>query len=339
MCNYDCCKSRSPIAKRMAARKLLQMEEEERRKPKLVIPTPQSLFYPFEEVEAMAKYIVNVSHIRPKYGLICGSFLSDMVSLVEQPVVIPYEDIPNFPDGIEPDCSFVLGTIMGAPIIALVHSFHSCDGYNLATCALPVRVMQLCGVRTIMLTSEAAAVDHGFALGDIMLVQDHINVVGMMHQTPLEGPSDPRFGSRRFSMVNAYDKDLLEKALEIGKRMGIQKFLHSGVLACMGGPILGTVAEERMLRTMEVSAVGMSLVPEVIAAHHGGLKVLAFVVISRAASDKESEESDKDKEKDTDRDSKQDKRDQDSQEPVPLPRLQACSDLIGRLMYCMHLEI
>ncbi|EDW92379.1 purine nucleoside phosphorylase [Drosophila yakuba] len=335
MCNWECCKNRSPIAKRMAARKLLQLEEEERRKPKLVIPTPQSLFYPFDEVEAMAKYIVDVSHIKPKYGLICGSLLGNMASLVEEPVVIPYEDIPNFPDGIEPDCSFLVGRVMGAPIIALVNRFHSCDGYNLATCALPVRVMQLCGVRTIMLTAEAAGVSPGYDLGDIMLVQDHINVVGMMHQTSLEGPSDPRFGSRFFSMVNAYDNDLLTKAHEIGKRMGIQKFLHSGVFACVGGPILGTLAEERLLRTLEVGAVGMSLVPEVIAAHHGGLKVLAFVIISKAASDKGNEEKDKEN-TDTDVDSKQER---ESQEVVPPQKLQACSDLIGRLLYSMHLEL
>ncbi|XP_017003024.2 purine nucleoside phosphorylase 1 [Drosophila takahashii] len=337
MCNRDCCEARSPIAKRMAARRLLQLEEEERRKPKLVIPTPQSLFYPFEEVEAMANYIIDVSHIRPKYGLICGSFLGLLISLVEEPVVIPYEDIPNFPAGLEPDCNFVVGTVMGAPIMAIANRFHVCDGYNLATCSLPVRVMQLCGVKTIMLTSEAAAVNVDFALGDIMLIADHINIVGMMHQTSLEGPSDPRFGSRFFSMVNAYDKGLLAKALEIGKRMGIHQFLHQGVFACLGGPVLETLAEERMLRTMQVEAVGLSLVPEVIAAHHGGLKVLAFVIISSVANERESEE--KEKQNDRDMEGRVEKDEApESLEVSPL-RLQACSDLIGRMLYSMHHEL
>jgi len=334
MCNRDCCEARSPIAKRMATRRLLQLEEEERRKPKLLIPTPQSLFYPFEEVEAMAKYIIDVSHIRPKYGLICGSFLGGMISLVEQPVVIPYEDVPNFPAGIEPNCSFVLGTVMGAPIIALANRFHVCDGFNLATCSLPVRVMQLCGVKTIMLTSQAAAVNMQYQLGDIMLVEDHINVVGMMHQTALEGPSDSRFGSRKFSMVNAYDRELLEKSLEIGKRMGVQQFLHKGVLACLGGPVFETLAEERMLRAMEVDAVGISLVPEVIVAHQGGLRVLAFVIITMVANEKENEENEKDREMETDLE----KPKEVSLEVSPL-RVQACSDLIGRLLYHMHHEL
>ncbi|XP_017073037.2 purine nucleoside phosphorylase 1 [Drosophila eugracilis] len=334
MCNRDCCQARSPIAKRMAARRLLQMEEEERKKPKMVIPTPQSLFYPFDVVEAMAKYITDVGRIRPKYGLICGNFLGEMISLVEQPVIIPYEDIPNFPDGIEPDCSFVVGAFMGAPIVATVNRFHFCEGYNLATCSLPVRVMQLCGVKTIMLAAEAGAVSQKFGLGDIVLVHDHLNMVGMMHQTSLEGPNDPRFGSRRFSMVNAYDNDMLEMALEIGKRMGIQQFLHKGVFACLGGPVHETLAEERMLRAMEVDAVGMGLVPEVIAAHHGGLKVLAFVVISQVANDIENVE----KDKDTDTDVRNEKPEEESPEISPL-RIQACSDLIGHMLYYMHHEL
>ncbi|XP_016977047.2 purine nucleoside phosphorylase 1 [Drosophila rhopaloa] len=331
MCNTDCCASRSPIGKRMAARRLLQLEEEERRKPKLVIPTPQSLFYPFEEVEAMAQYVIEISHIRPKYGLICGSFLGSMISLVEQPVVIPFEDIPNFPAGIEPNGSLVMGNVMGAPIIALVDRFQSCDGFNQATCALPVRVMQLCGVKTIMLTSAAAAVNPRYGLGDIMLIEDHINIVGMMHQTSMEGPSDPRFGSRFFSMVNAYDKDLLALGLGIGKEIGINKFLHRGVFACLGGPVYETLAEERALRSMDVDAVGMSLVPEVLAAHHGGLKIFSFVIISMMANEKPVEEPDKET------DSRTSKIEEVSLEVPPL-RVQACSDLIGRLLYHMHQE-
>ncbi|XP_052840631.1 LOW QUALITY PROTEIN: purine nucleoside phosphorylase 1 [Drosophila gunungcola] len=332
MCNIDCCSARSPIAKRMAARRLLQLEEEERRKPKLVIPTPQSLFYPYEEVEAMAQYIIETSHIRPKYGLICGSFLGSMISLVEQPVVIRFADIPNFPAGIEPNGSLVVGNVMGAPIIALVNRFHSCDGYNLATCSLPVRVMQLCGVKTIMLTSRAAAVNQQYALGDIMLIEDHINVVGMMDQTSLEGPSDPRFGSRPFSMIDSYDKDLLAMGLDIGQEIGINKFLHRGVYACLGGPAYETVAEERALRTMGVDAVGMSLLPEVIAARHGGLKIFSFVIISWAANDKPVEEADKDADPGSSR-----TEEKEPMEVSPL-RVQACCDLIGRLLYDMHQE-
>lgn len=328
MCNANCCESRSPIAKRMAARRLLQLEEEERRKPKQVVPTPQSLLYDYDTVAAMAQYIIDVTHIRPRYGLICGKFLSPILALVEQAVIIPYANIPKFPVSDDPEnACFLVGYVMGAPIIALSNRFLSYEGHTLATCALPVHVMRLCGVKTIMLTCAAASVHPSYCLGDIMLIEDHINIVGMMHHTAMQGPSDPRFGCRFLPMVNAYDRELLKKAQEIGKAMGIDKSLRSGIFACMGGPVYETLAEERLLRSLGVDAVGMSVIPEVIAARQGDLKVFSFAIITVLANDRVEEE-------DPDADPRMAKPKQEVLE-VPWQKVQACTDLIGRLLYYM----
>ncbi|KAH8258493.1 hypothetical protein KR038_004938 [Drosophila bunnanda] len=329
MCNVNCCRNRSPIARRLAARRLLELEEEERRRPKVVIPTPQSLIFNFDTVQAMAEYIIGVSQIRPRYGLISGKFLGSMMSLVEHAVIIPHADIPNFPASQEPNGSFfMVGYVMGAPIMAMSTRSLFYEGQSLANCALPVQVMRLCGVKTIILSCIAASVNPNYKLGDIMLIKDHINFVGMMDHTAMEGPSDPRFGRRHLRMVGAYDEELLNRSLEIAEELGISSSLRSGIFGCIGGPLYGTEAEERVLRSLGVDAMGMSLIPEVIAAHQGGLRVLAFVIITVPASAKPEEE-------DADADPRLVKRKPESLE-VPWPRVQACHDLIAHLLYSMH---
>ncbi|KAH8290688.1 hypothetical protein KR054_005019 [Drosophila jambulina] len=331
MCNYNCCQNRSPIGKRLAARRLLELQEEEARRPKLVIPTPQSLFFKFDTVEAMAMYIINVSHIRPKYGLISGKFLGSMMSLVERAVIIPHSDIPNFPASQEDpnDSFFVVGFVRGAPIIAMSNRCLYYEGQSLANCALPVQVMRLCGVKTIILSCFGASVNPSYKVGDIMMIKDHINMVGMLNQTAMEGPSDPRFGRQHLRMVDAYDEELMEKSFEIGEELGIGKSLRSGIFACIGGPLYLTLAEERLFRSLGVDAMGMSLIPEVIAAHQGGLKVFAFVIITVPANDKAKEEDDADLDPRLARMKKE-------VLDVPWPKVQACHDLIAHLLYYMH---
>ncbi|KAH8254022.1 hypothetical protein KR032_008034 [Drosophila birchii] len=330
MCNINCCQNRSPIAKRLAARRLLELEEEERKRPKFVIPTPQSLFFDFATVEAMAQYIIDVTHIRPKYGLISGKFLGSMMSLVERPVIIPHADIPNFPKSQEENGSFfVVGFVMGAPIIAMSTRCLFYEGQTLANCALPVQVMRLCGVKTIILSCIAASVNPYYNIGDIMLIRDHINFVGMMDHTAMEGPRDPRFGRQHLRMVDAYDEDLVEKSLEIGTELGFEESMRTGIFACIGGPLFGTVAEERLLRSLGVDAMGMSMIPEVIAAHQGGLKVFAFVIITVPSNTKPEEEND------GDIDPRMVRPKQEVLE-VPWPKVQACHDLVTHLLYYMH---
>ncbi|KAH8309616.1 hypothetical protein KR059_012394 [Drosophila kikkawai] len=330
MCNQDCCQNRSPIAKLLAARRLLKLEEEDKKKPKLVIPTPQSLFFNYDMVEVMAKYIIEVSHIRPKYGLISGKFLGSMISLVEHAVIIPHADIPNFPVSEDANGFFVVGFVMGAPIMAMSNRCLFYEGQSLALCALPVQVMRLCGVKTIMLSCMAASVNPHYNVGDIMLIKDHINLMGMMDHTAMEGPRDPRFGRQHLRMVEAYDEELLKKSFEIGEELGIEEFLKPGIFVGIGGPLYATLAEEKILRSLGADASGMSLIPEVIAAHQGGLRIFAFVIITVPANGKPEK-------KDSDVDVGMTRPKQQGLE-VPWPRVKACSDLISHLLYYMHNE-
>lgn len=327
MCNIECCTGKSPIAKRLAARRLLEIEEEERQKPQIVMATPQSLLYRYDIVEMMATYIMSVSEMRPKYGIISGTLLAPITSLIEDPIEIPFENIPNFPLSHLEDCKFLVGYVMGAPVIAMADRFHQYEGYSPATCSLPVRVMQLCGVKTIMLTCCCLATNPKYDAGDIMLIKDHINFIGMMNQSPMQGPCDPRFGARFFPMVNAYNPELIKSALDIGKTLGIQNHLYTGVFAFCGGPYRIAPAEEQLLRRLGADVIGPSLVPEVLAAHHAGIRIFAFAFVTVVAHSKPKEEFEDPR--------MATKAAIESVEVTPQKR-QACTDLIGRLIYHMH---
>ncbi|XP_001361074.2 purine nucleoside phosphorylase 1 [Drosophila pseudoobscura] len=330
MCSPTCCSGKSPIARRLQAIRQQRMEEEEAlRRPKPVICTPESELYAYGEIEAMAEHIMKVCQMRPRIGLICGHFLRQLVDIIEEPVLIPFEDIPQFPV-----CStlegarnhLVVGTVMGATVMAMQDRFHTYEGYQLASSVLPVRVMKLCGVQHILLTCAAAAVNPQYAVGDIMLIKDHINMLGMFDRTPLTGAHDPRFGVRKLAMTRAYDRHLIEKSLQIGGELGFDDCLQVGVFGCLCGPTCKTNAEGEMLRVMGVDAVGMSLVHEVIVSHHCGLKIFSLGIITLAAS-KDDEQHEVAEAQET----------QETQEmEMPMQRLQACTDLISRLIYCIH---
>ncbi|EDW85597.1 uncharacterized protein Dwil_GK23168 [Drosophila willistoni] len=279
----QCCASKSPLARRLQLKKQKEAEEAEAKaRPKQIVVTPQSLLYNYDDVSAMAEYILRTCRIRPKFGVVCSTVLSSMVNMIENPVDIPFRDIPQFPvspvDGH--DNKLVVGTLMGATVIAMQGRIHAYEGFELASCTVPVHVMKLCGVKYVFFTSAAGAVNPGYAVGDIMLIKDHINLFGMMGSSPLIGRHDSRFGGPCVSMVNAYDNYLLERGMEIGKSLGYQECLRTGVFACLGSPSYETEAEQKILSLLGVDAVGMSLVHEVIVAHHCGLRVFSFVLIT-----------------------------------------------------------
>ncbi|TMW40875.1 hypothetical protein DOY81_014045, partial [Sarcophaga bullata] len=164
--------------------------------------------------------------------------------------------------------------------MAMQGRFHYYEGYPLAKCSMPVRVMKLVGVRFLMATNAAGGLNPKYKVGDIMIVRDHINMMGFAGNSPLQGPNDPRFGPRFPPMANAYDAHLIETARKIAKDMGIDSEVHEGVYTCLGGPNYETVAELKMLHIMGVDAVGMSTVHEVITARHCDLTVFAFSLIT-----------------------------------------------------------
>ncbi|KAH8272815.1 hypothetical protein KR018_000556 [Drosophila ironensis] len=326
MCDFHCCQKRSPIAKRLAAKRLQEIQEEEARKrPEPIVETPQSAYFEFDVVEAMATYIMSRCELRPKYGMICGTLLHRITTLLEEPITIPFEDIPFFPNVTRTCftmCAFVVGHIRGVPVMAMTDRFHKYDGYELAVCTLPVRVMQICGIDTIILSCCCSAANTLYDPGDIVIIKDHLNFMGMMHQTPLIGPSDPRFGGRFVPMVNAYDREMIETAEKISEQLGLSA--HTGVIAFMGGPAQMSGAEEAMLRKLKVDVVAMGLVPEAIVAHHAGIKIFAFAFVTVVAIEKpEPDQSDVDPRMRT----------SIHEEGIPCNKLRGCTDLVGRLIY------
>jgi purine-nucleoside phosphorylase len=161
--------------------------------------------------------------------------------------------------------------------------FHFYEGYDLSQVTLPVRVMKLLGIDTLIVTNAAGGVNKDFAVGDLMLIEDHINFVGMAGHNPLMGPNDERFGTRFPPINRAYTKSLRAVAQAVATTQNLN--LRRGVYAWLAGPNFETPAEIRMWRTLGADAVGMSTVPEVIVAHHAGMQVLAFSTITNICID------------------------------------------------------
>ena len=239
------------------------------------------MIYDFEEIERVAGQIR--APLKPQVGIITGSGLSGLAEEVEEPLVIPYEKIPDFPpvtvEG-HPGQMF-LGHLAGKAVVVMQGRPHFYEGYPLERITLPVRVMRALGADTLIVTNAAGGLNEGFKAGDLMLITDHINLVGMAGDSPLFGPNDERLGPRFVDMSEAYDKELRKIALEVGHELGLG--LRQGVYVMLAGPTFETPVEIRFLRLMGADAVGMSTVPEVVVARHGGMRVLGISHISNIA--------------------------------------------------------
>lgn len=217
----------------------------------------------------------------PRIGLILGSGLGVLADEIENPVKIPYNEIPNFPvSTVEGHAGqLVFGTLKGAKVVAMQGRFHFYEGYSLEKVTSPVRVMKELGVETIIVTNAAGGINESFEAGDLMLITDHINNMGT---NPLIGPNDSNIGVRFPDMSESYDGKLRDIAKNSANELNIK--LQEGVYVGNTGPSYETPAEVRALRTLGGDAVGMSTVPEVIVAKHAGLNVLGISCISNMAS-------------------------------------------------------
>ena len=220
----------------------------------------------------------------PSVGLVLGSGLGSLAEALENPDVIPAAEIPYWPLSTVQGHSgrLLVGQIEGQTVFVQQGRAHYYEGHSLQQVTLPVRVMQLLGIKVLVVTNAAGAVNPNFRPGDVMLITDHINFMGMAGQSPLRGPNAPELGTRFPDMSVAYDRELRATALAVAEVAGIK--LHQGVYICLGGPSFETPADLRFLRAVGVDAVGMSTVPEVTVARHGGLRVLGFSGISNAAN-------------------------------------------------------
>ena len=236
------------------------------------------------EYEAAAEHIRKHTTHRPTIGIVAGSGLGNLADGLGDAQTIPFADIPGFPratvEGHKGE--FCFGTLKGKPVCIARGRVHFYEGYTMQQVTYYVRVLRALGVETLLLTNAAGGLNPAFAPGDIMLISDHINLVGMVGFNPLYGPNEPAWGPRFPSMNPAYDPALRAMARAVADSLHIA--LREGIYAVVAGPSFETAAELRMLRMLGGDAVGMSTAGETIAAVHCGMKVLGLSLISNLAT-------------------------------------------------------
>jgi purine-nucleoside phosphorylase len=233
------------------------------------------------DVGEAARAIQSRSPLRPVVGLVLGSGLGGFAQTLEKPVVIPYAEIPRFPiaTAIGHKGELALGHAAGVPVAVMSGRVHYYEGYRAEEVVFPVRVLARLGVKVLVLTNAAGSVNVNYKPGELMVISDHINLMGV---NPLVGANDEQLGPRFFDMSEAYDPALREIAEKACWKAGVT--VRHGVYVAVAGPSYETPAEIRAFRTLGADAVGMSTVPEVIAARHMGVRVLALSCITNLAA-------------------------------------------------------
>jgi len=230
-----------------------------------------------KKIDEAAARIRRDCPLQPAIGIILGTGLGSLVGRIDVAARIPYASIPHFPAATVDTHAgeLVLGTLAGKPVVALSGRFHAYEGYSLEQITLPVRVAKALGAATLIVSNSAGGLNPQFAAGDLMIITDHINLMG---DNPLIGPNDDTLGPRFLDMSEPYSKALIDLAERVALAKAIK--VQRGVYLACPGPSLETRAEYRFMRMIGADAVGMSTVPEVIAALHAGLKVLGFSAIT-----------------------------------------------------------
>lgn len=235
-----------------------------------------------KKIEEAASYIeAQPGYVRPVAGIILGSGLGKLADRIDTSAVIPYDHIPCFvkATAIGHKGNLIFGKLAGKPVCAMQGRFHYYEGHTMEDAVLPVRVMKRLGVDTIFISNAAGGINKGFKVGDLMIIEDHINLL----PNPLIGPNLNEYGERFPDMTCAYDRELIAKAEQAAAEMKIK--VRKGVYLANTGPSFETPAEIRFYRLAGADAVGMSTVHEVITARHCGMRVFAMSVISNIAND------------------------------------------------------
>jgi purine-nucleoside phosphorylase len=241
-------------------------------------PTPLDDFVRAEEA---AKFILAHVTTRPRIAVVLGSGLGSFADELRDAITIPYEDIPHFPrsTAIGHVGHLVIGSVEAVPLAVMRGRVHLYEGYSAHQVAFPVRVLAHMGTRAIVVTNAAGGINADYGKGALVVLRDHINLQG---QNPLTGPNDDRLGLRHPDMTDAYNARFRRLALDEARRIGGE--VYEGVYAAVAGPSFETPAEIRFLRAIGADLVGMSTVPEVIAARHMGVEVLAIACVTNMAA-------------------------------------------------------
>ncbi|MBE5103527.1 purine-nucleoside phosphorylase [Priestia aryabhattai] len=234
-----------------------------------------------EKVQQTKDYLLSQIDQSPSIGLVLGSGLGILADEIENPTYIPYNELPHFPASTVTGHAgrMVIGDLKGKRVIAMQGRFHYYEGHSLEAVTYPIRIMKAIGVQQIIVTNAAGGINPDFKPGDLMIIQDHINLTS---QNPLIGPNEEEFGERFPDMSEAYSKKLIALAKDVASKNKIN--MVEGIYAGMLGPSYETPAEINFLSIIGASAVGMSTVPEVIVAQHSGLEVLGISCISNMAA-------------------------------------------------------
>lgn len=237
------------------------------------------------DYQAVADFIAQRTSHRPQVALVLGSGLSGLAGAVTEADRIDFADIPHFPRSsvIGHQGQLVIGRLENRAVFVMQGRVHFYEGYSLEEVTLPIRVMRAFGVQDVILTNAAGGLNPSFRPGDIMLIEDQINLLGMIGHNPLMGPNDETVGPRFPDLSTLYDRKLREMALQVAADLGIS--LQRGVYAGLAGPAFETPAEVRFLRTIGADATGMSTTNEAVIARHCGMRVVGLSGISNAAID------------------------------------------------------
>ena len=233
-----------------------------------------------ETIQLASDYVKGrLASRQPLVGIVLGSGLGKLADHIEDPLVIPYRDIPGFPvsTAIGHKGNFIVGTLSGKTVIAMQGRVHYYEGYGMNQVVLPIRVMEVVGIRYLFVSNAAGGTNLGYHVGDLMIIKDHINLL----PNPLIGPNLEEFGPRFPDMTRPYDPALIRQAERIAAREGIR--LQKGVYVACSGPSYETPAEYRYFRLIGADAVGMSTTPEVIVARHADIPVFGMSVITDVA--------------------------------------------------------
>lgn len=235
----------------------------------------------FRRAERAAKFILAKTKLRPRIALVLGSGLGDFANEFSNAAKIPYEKIPYYPrsTAVGHAGQLVIGQVGDVAVAGMQGRVHLYEGYSVKEVAFPIRVFARMGVQAVVLTNAAGGINRNYSQGCLVVIRDHVNLQGA---NPLGGPNDERFGPRFPDMTQAYDREFHGFVNEEAKKLGLN--IHQGVYLAVAGPSYETPAEIYSFRTIGADLVGMSTVPEVIAARHSGIRVLGISCVTNMAA-------------------------------------------------------
>ena len=231
---------------------------------------------PIQQYQEAAAYLASRIKGQPRIAIILGSGLGALADQIEDPIVVPYAEIPHFvrSTAVGHKGNFICGRLGGKEVLAMQGRFHYYEGYTMQQVTFPVRVMKLLGVQNLLVSNAAGGINPSFKLGDLMIIRDHINML----PNPLIGPNNADFGTRFPDMTRAYDREWIRLMEEVAAQLSIP--VKKGVYVGLTGPSFETPAEYAFYGKAGGDAIGMSTVPEVIVARHAGMRVFGMSVIT-----------------------------------------------------------